>query len=88
MSNINEMILLNERVHEFIAYMNSFYSKPHGGVYADETNFSRDEIVEGISEYIKDEVIRRGIIQYGADTVDRERVRAIIEQKRLTTPVH
>jgi len=86
--NMNEQRLLNERVYEFIAYMNSFYSRAHGGVYAAETDFTRDEIVEGICEYIKDEVIRNGIIQYGADTVDRERVRAIIERNRLTVQLH
>jgi len=80
--NIMEMQKLAERGMEFLAYMQSFYSKDHGGVYADETDFTTEEIVNGINEYLKDEENYRGIMQYGADTVDRERVRLIIELAR------
>jgi len=80
--NIIEMQKLAERGMEFLAYMQSFYSKDHGGVYADETDFSTEEIVNGINEYLRDQDNYRGIMQYGADTVDRERVRAIIELAR------
>ena len=80
--NIIEMQKLAERGMEFLAYMQSFYSKDHGGVYADETDFTTEEIVNGINEYLKDQDNYRGIMQYGADTVDRERVRLIIELAR------
>ena len=82
--NIYEMQKLAERGYEFLRYMQSFYSKQHDGIYADETDFSDKEIVDGINEYLKDEDCYRGIMQYGADTVDRERVRMIIEQQRET----
>jgi len=80
--NMFEMQKLAERGMEFLAYMREFYSKDHGGVYADETDFSTEEIVDGINEYLQDEDNYRGIMQYGADTVDRERVRLIIELAR------
>jgi len=80
--NMFEMQKLAERGMEFLAYMQSFYSKDHNGVYADETDFTTEEIVDGINEYLKDEENYRGIMQYGADTVDRERVRLIIELAR------
>jgi len=83
--NIIEMQKLAERGMEFLSYMRMFYSKEHGGVYADETDFSTEEIVNGINEYLKDEENYRGIMMHGADTVDRERVRSIIETQRLTT---
>ena len=83
--NIVEMQKLAERGMEFLSYMRMFYSKEHGGVYADETDFTTEEIVNGINEYLQDEENYRGIMQYGADTLDRERVRAIIETNRLTT---
>ena len=80
--NMFEMQKLAERGMEFLSYMQSFYSKDHGGIYADETDFTTEEIVNGINEYLKDEENYRGIMQYGADTVDRERVRLIIELAR------
>ena len=83
--NIAEMQLLAERGMEFLSYMRMFYSKEHGGIYADETDFSTEEIVNGINEYLRDQDNYRGIMQYGADTLDRERVRQIIETQRLTT---
>jgi len=80
--NMFEMQKLAERGMEFLSYMQSFYSKDHGGIYADETDFTTEEIVNGINEYLKDQDNYRGIMQYGADTVDRERVRLIIELAR------
>ena len=83
--NMIEMQKLAERGMEFLSYMREFYSKEHGGIYADETDFSTEEIVNGINEYLKDQDCYRGVMMYGADTVDRERVRLIIETQRLTT---
>ena len=80
--NIFEMQKLAERGQEFLSYMRLFYSREHGGIYADETDFSTEEIVNGINEYLKDPENYRGIMQYGADSVDRERVRMIIELAR------
>ena len=80
--NIFEMQKLAERGQEFLSYMRSFYSREHGGIYADETDFSTEEIVNGINEYLKDPENYRGIMMYGADSVDRERVRLIIELAR------
>jgi hypothetical protein len=80
--NLNDMIKICERGHEFIAYMNDFYSLEHDGIYAEEFQFTHEEIVDGISDYFKNEDALRGIMQYGADTVDREKVRDIILMKR------
>ena len=71
-----------ERGHEFIDYMNMFYSLDHDGVYAEEMQFTHEEIVDGISEYFKDETALKNVLQYGADTVDRELVRDIILKMR------
>jgi len=80
--NLNEMMKIAERGHEFIAYMNDFYSLEHDGIYADEYQFTHEEIVDGINEYFNDyfknEKCKREFLRYGADTVDRERVRDII----------
>jgi len=76
--NLNDMMKLAERGHEFIAYMNDFYSLEHDGIYAEEFQFEHEEIVEGINEYLKSEQVRKDIMKYGADTVDREAVRDII----------
>ena len=80
--NIFEMQKLAERGQEFLSYMRLFYSREHGGIYADETDFTTEEIVNGINEYLKDEENYRGIMMHGADSVDRERVRMIIELAR------
>ena len=82
--NLNEMMKIAERGHEFIDYMNMFYSLDHDGVYAEEMQFTHEEIVNGISEYFKDEQALKDIMKYGADTVDRERVRDIILNMRET----
>ena len=76
--NLIDMMKLVERVHEFIAYMNDFYSLEHDGIYAEEFQFAHEEIVDGINEYLKSEQVRKDIMKYGADTVDREAVRDII----------
>jgi hypothetical protein len=76
--NLIDMMKLAERGHEFIAYMNDFYSLEHDGIYAEEFQFEHEEIVEGINEYLKSEQVRKDIMKYGADTVDREAVRDII----------
>jgi len=80
--NMIEMLALNERAFEFRDYMRMFYHPDYDGVYADEMNFTDDEIIEGFAEYIKDEEAYKGIMKYGADTVDRERVRDIILKMR------
>lgn len=80
--NLNEMMKIAERGHEFIDYMNMFYSLDHDGVYAEEMQFTHEEIVDGISEYFKDETALKNVLQYGADTVDRELVRDIILKMR------
>jgi len=72
------MIKLAERGHEFISYMNDFYSLEHDGIYGEEMQFTHEEIVEGINQYLKNEQARKDIMKYGADTVDREHVRDII----------
>jgi len=82
--NFNEMMKIAERGHEFINYMNMFYSLEHDGVYAEEMQFTHEEIVNGISEYFKNEQALKDIMKYGADTVDREHVRDIILNMRET----
>jgi len=82
--NLNEMMKIAERGHEFIDYMNMFYSLEHDGVYAEEIQFTQEEIVNGISEYFKDETALKNILKYGADTVDRELVRDIVLTMRET----
>ena len=80
--NLNEMMKIAERGHEFIDYMNMFYSLEHDGVYAEEMQFTHEEIVDGINEYFKDETALKNVMKYGADTVDRELVRDIILKMR------
>ena len=76
--NFNEMMKIAERGHEFIAYMNDFYSLEHDGIYGEEMQFTQEEIVNGINEYFKEEMNLKNVLKYGADTVDRECVRDII----------
>ena len=76
--NLNEMMKIAERGHEFIDYMNMFYSLEHDGVYAEEMQFTHEEIVEGINQYFKNDQALKDVLKYGADTVDRECVRDII----------
>jgi hypothetical protein len=76
--NMKELTKIVERMTEFVDYMCMFYSVEHNGVYAEEVRFTRYEIIEGIEEYIKNDENLRNILDYGADTVDRERVRDII----------
>jgi len=80
--NLNEMMKIAERGHEFIDYMNMFYSLEHDGVYGEEMQFTHEEIVDGINEYFKDETALKNVMKYGADTVDRELVRDIILKMR------
>lgn len=82
MSNLNEMMKIAERGTEFLYYMRDFYSLEHNGVYGAELNFTDEEIVDGINEYMKDYEVLKGLLKYGADTVDRERVRDIILNMR------
>ena len=82
--NLNDMMKIAERGHEFIDYMNMFYSLEHDGVYAEEMQFTHEEIVEGINQYFKNNQALKDIMKYGADTVDRERVRDIILNMRET----
>ena len=76
--NLNDMMKLAERGHEFIRYMKDFYCLDADGIYADEFQFTEEEIVEGINVYLKNELAKKDIMKYGADTVDRECVRDII----------
>jgi hypothetical protein len=76
--NLNHMMQIVERGHEFIDYMNMFYSLDHDGVYAEEMQFTHEEIVEGINQYFKNDQALKDVLKYGADTVDREAVRDII----------
>jgi len=78
--NLVEMMKLNERVYEFRDYMRMFYHADYDPLY--DVNFTDDEIIEGIGEYIKDEKAYKDIMKYGADTVDRERVCDIILKMR------
>ena len=80
--NLNQMMKIAERGHEFISYMNDFYSLEHDGIYAEDMQFTHEEIVDGINEYFKDETALKNILKYGADTVDRELVRDIILTQR------
>jgi hypothetical protein len=80
--NLNDMMKIAERGHEFISYMNMFYSLEHDGVYGEEMQFTQEEIVEGINQYFKSEQVLKDIMKYGADTVDRESVRDIILMMR------
>lgn len=83
--NFRDMMKIAQRGHELIHYMNLFYSLEHQGVYAEEMQFTHDEIVDGITEYFKDETALKDILKYGADTVDRELVRDIILTRRGET---
>ena len=80
--NLNEMMKIAERGHEFVRYMKDFYCLDADGIYAEEMQFTEEEIVDGINEYFNDyfknEKCKREFLRYGADTVDRERVRDII----------
>ena len=76
--NLNDMMKIAERGHEFIDYMNMFYSLDHDGVYAEEMQFTHEEIVEGINQYFKNDQALKDVLKNGADTVDRECVRDII----------
>ena len=76
--NLNDMMKLAERGHEFIRYMKDFYCLDADGIYAEEFQFTEEEIVEGINVYLKNELTKKDIMKYGADTVDRECVRDII----------
>ena len=76
--NLNDMMKLAERGHEFIRYMKDFYCLDADGIYAEEFQFNEEEIVDGINEYLKNEQAKKDIMKYGADTVDREAVRDII----------
>ena len=80
--HLNEMMKIAERGMEFLYYMRSFYSLEHDGVYGAELNFTDEEIVDGINEYFKGEMNLKGVLKYGADTVDRELVRDIILNMR------
>lgn len=80
--NLNDMMKIAERGQEFICYMNDFYSLEHDGIYAEEMQFTQEEIVDGINEYFKIEKNLKEIMKYGADTVDRECVRDIILKMR------
>lgn len=76
--NLNDMMKLAERGHEFIRYMKDFYCLDADGIYAEEFQFTQEEIVDGMNEYFKNEQALKDIMKYGADTVDREAVRDII----------
>ena len=76
--NLNDMMKLAERGHEFIRYMKDFYCLDADGIYAEEFQFTEEEIVDGMNEYFKSEQVMKDIMKYGADTVDRECVRDII----------
>ena len=76
--NLNHMMQIVERGHEFISYMKDFYSLEDDGIYGEEMQFTEEEIVDGINEYFKNEEYLKDVLKYGADTVDRERVRDII----------
>ena len=76
--NLNDMMKLAERGHEFIRYMKDFYCLDADGIYAEEFQFTEEEIVDGINVYLKNELAKKDIMKYGADTVDRECVRDII----------
>jgi hypothetical protein len=76
--NLVEMTQIVERAQEFVVYMKDFYSLEDDGLYGEEFQFTEEEIVEGINEYLKSEQVRKDIMKYGADTVDREAVRDII----------
>lgn len=80
--NLNDMMKLAERGHEFIRYMKDFYCLDADGIYAEEFQFTEEEIVDGMNEYFKSEQVRKDIMKYGADTVDREHVRDIILKMR------
>ena len=76
--HLNTMIQITERGYEFISYMKDFYSLEADGIYGEEFQFTDEEIVDGVSEYFKNEEYLKDVLKYGADTVDRERVRDII----------
>jgi hypothetical protein len=80
--NLNDMMKLVERGHEFIRYMKDFYCLDADGIYAEEFQFTEEEIVDGMNEYFKNEQAKKDIMKYGADTVDREAVRDIILMMR------
>lgn len=80
--NLNVLMKTAERAQEFIDYMNMFYSLEHDGIYAEDMQFTHEEIVDGINEYFKGEMNLKNVLEHGPDTVDRELVRDIILMMR------
>ena len=80
--NLTLVMKTAERAQEFIEYMNMFYSLEHDGIYAEDMQFTHEEIVDGINEYFKGEMNLKNVLEHGADTVDRELVRDIILKMR------
>lgn len=80
--NMNEMMLLAERGHEFIRYMKDFYSLDADGIYGEEYQFTEEEIVDGIGKYLDDPENYKNVMNYGADSIDREHCRNLILKMR------
>jgi hypothetical protein len=78
MMNLSEMMQIVDRANDFRDYLRMFYSAEHDGLWGDEYRFTEEEIVNGMNEYFQNEEYLNGILVYGADTVDRERVRDLI----------
>jgi hypothetical protein len=76
--NLNQMFRLVEEAKEFREYLRDFYGET--GIY--DYCFTDEEIMNGMNEYFQTDEYLEGILVYGADTVDRERVRDIIFANR------
>ena len=72
--NLNQMFRLVEEANEFRDYLRDFYGD--NGIY--DYRFTDEEIMNGMNEYFQIDEYLEGILVYGADTVDRERVRDLI----------
>ena len=80
--NLVEMTKIVERGQEFLSYMRDFYSLDFDGIYAEEFQFTDEEIIDGMNKYFEDKTVLKDILQYGADTVDREHLRDLILKMR------
>lgn len=76
--SLTQMFRLVEEANEFREYLHDFYGA--SGIY--DYNFTDEEIVNGMDEYFQTDEYLEGILVYGADSVDRERVRDIILANR------
>ena len=76
--NFTDMMDIVEAGQELLSYCRDYYSLEHDGIYGERYQFTDEEIVEAIGIYFKDDIAWKNIHQYGADTLDRERICGIV----------